>query len=202
MKIFWLTIVAIATFAFALALAIQTPQVQTMVADEVVSALSAKIDGEVSFEKIHFRPFTTLILKNVVITDKNPAHDALDPDVQPTDTFFQARYIIATMTLKGLTSHEGLHLDRVSVKDAQMNLVLEDNPEPGKEQLDNLSRIFGIQKKENVVYSDKELFHIRRVGIEEFTFRLKNCSSAKTPYGGGINWNDLDIKDINLTAML
>ena len=171
-----------------------------MVAEEVVDMLSEKIDGDITFEKIHFKPLTTLVLKNIVIIDKNPAADASDPSVQPVDTFFQAKYIIANMSLKSLTSHEGLHLDRVSVKDAQMNLVLEDNPGIGQDQLDNLSRIFGIEKQEVTEYSEKELFHIKKVGIEKFTFRLKNHSSSKTPYNGGINWNDLEVSEIDIDA--
>ena len=32
-----------------------------------------KLDGEITIEKIHFKPFTTLVLKNTLIIDKNPA---------------------------------------------------------------------------------------------------------------------------------
>lgn len=171
---------------------------QTAIAEKVVSSLSEKIEGDILFEKIHFKPFTTLVLKNVVIIDKEPAHDPSDPAAPQVDTFFQARYIIANMSLKNLTGHEGLHLDKVSVKDAQMNMVIQDNPDEGGEQVDNLTRIFGLVKKENVQYSEKEIFHIRKVDIEDFTFRLKNYTSNKTPYGGGINWNDLDISKIHI----
>ena len=52
-----------------------------MVAEEVVDMLSEKIDGDITFEKIHFKPFTTLVLKNIVIIDMNPAADASDPSV-------------------------------------------------------------------------------------------------------------------------
>ena len=192
--------VAVATFAFALALAIQTPQVQTLVAEKVVGMLSETIDGDITFEKIHFKPFTTLVLKNATITDKNPIHDVMNPESEPVDTFFHARYVIANMSFKSLTGHEGLHLDRVTVKDARMNLVIEDNPGEGRPKTDNLSRIFGIVKKEKPEYSENEIFHIKRVNIEDFTFCLKDYSSLKAPYKGGINWNDLHITEIHLDA--
>lgn len=171
-----------------------------MIAEKVVGSISENIGGRISFEKIHFKPFTTLVLKNVVITDKEPAHDALDSLAPPIDTFFQSRYIIANLSLKSLTSNEGLHIDKVSVSDAQMNLVLEDNHSEGREKTNNLSRIFGLVKKGEKNYSEKELFHIRKISIENFTFRLKNYCSEKTPYKGGINWNDLDISRINIEA--
>lgn len=184
----------------AVALAIQTPGVQTRIADKAVSALSEKLDGEITFEKIHFKPFTTLVLKNVVIIDKAPVQDPLDSTAVQIDTFFRAQYIIAKFTLKGLRSQEGIHLDKATIKDAEMNLVLEDSTREDKDKFNNLSRIFRLKKKEVKNTSDKELFHIRKVEINGFAFRMKNYSSDKTPFRGGINWNDLDISDISLKA--
>ena len=74
LKIFWLTFVAIASVLFAGALTLQLPQVQTAVADKVMSSLSERLDGNISIEKIHLKPFTTLVLKNAVITDKHPMY--------------------------------------------------------------------------------------------------------------------------------
>ena len=184
----------------AVGLAIQTPGVQTRIADKAVSMLSEKLDGEITFEKIHFKPFTTLVLKNVVIIDKAPVQDPLDSTAVQIDTFFRAQYIIAKFTLKGLRSQEGIHLDKATIKDAEMNLVLEDSTIENKDKFNNLSRIFRLKKKEVKNTSDKELFHIRKVEINGFAFRMKNYSSDKTPFRGGINWNDLDISDISLKA--
>ncbi len=201
LKIFWVTIVAFTAFVFAIALAVQTPAVQTFVADKVTKVLSEKLDGNISFERIHFKPFTTFILKDIVITDKNPFQDPTDSTAVQVDTFFRARYLIANMTLKSLTEHEGIHIDKVKITDGVMNLVLEDNPKEEGDQYDNLSRIFRITKPEvKKKPSEKEIFHIARVSLENFNFRMNNYSSNKTPYYGGINWNDLDIYDINLNA--
>ena len=201
MKILWVTIVAITAFVFAISLAIQTPAVQTFIADKVTRSLSEKLDGNISFERIHFKPFTTFILKNVVITDKNPFQDPTDSTAVQVDTFFCARYLIANMTLQSLSEHEGIHIDKVKITDGVMNLVLEDNPKEEGDQYDNLSRIFRITIPEvKKKPSEKEIFHIARVSLENFTFSMKNYSSEKTPYYGGINWNDLDIHNINLNA--
>ena len=132
----------------AVALAIQTPGVQTRIADKAVSLLSEKLDGDITFEKIHFKPFTTLVLKNVVIIDREPVRDQLDSAAIQIDTFFRAQYIIAKFTLKGLRSQEGIHLDKATIKDAEMNLVLEDSTRENKDKFNNLSRIFRLKKKE------------------------------------------------------
>lgn len=200
MKIFWLTIVAILAFVFAVSLTIQLPQVQTFIAGKVVRSLSEKIEGDISFEKIHFKPFTTLVLKNTVILDKNPVRDSLT-GVQ-VDTFFRAQYVIAKFTLDGLFRHGSIHIDKAFVSNGQMNLVLEDRPDLGDGDTDgeSLTRIFGIVKKKNKQYSDKELFHIRKVEIHNFGFHMFNHKMEKIDFEGGINWNDMDVRNININA--
>lgn len=191
------------SFLFAGALILQLPQIQTAIADKVVSTLSERLDGEITFEKIHFKPFTTLVLKNTLITDKNPVKDPSDSTISPTDTFFRAEYIIAKFSLDGLLDEESIKIDRAYVGNAQMNLVLEDYDDPAyaDDMYNNLSRIFRIVKTDKKKpINPKEIFNIRQVEIKDMGFSMKNKSSDKTPYHGQINWNDLDIKDINLTA--
>ena len=93
---------------FAAALVIQMPQVQTFVTGKVVDRLSEKLDGDISFEKIHLKPFTTLVIKNVNIIDRNPAVNPDDPLGEKVDTFFRAEYIIAKFSYNGLFKHEGI----------------------------------------------------------------------------------------------
>ena len=203
MKILWLTIVAVASFLFAGALILQLQQVQTYIASNVLNSLSDKLDGNISVEKIHLKPFTTLILKNTVIVDKNPSYDPIDSTISPIDTFFRAEYIIAKFSLESLLDKESIKIASVYVGDAQMNLVLEDlKTDEGKTvQYDNLSRIFRIPKgKEHDEPSPEELFRIRDVVISDMGFTLSNRCTKKIPYYGGVNWDDIDVRDIELTA--
>ncbi len=187
---------------FAGVLVIQLPQVQTYVAGEVVDRLDDKLEGDIHFEKIHLKPFTTLVLKKVAIIDRNPQKCAVDPLAEPVDTFFRADYIIAKFTLQGLFKHDCLHLDKAYINGAQMNLVIEDKVDEGDgdTQIDNLSRIFRLKKKAEPTYNEKEIFHIKDVQIIDMGFAMKDYGIDQTPYHGGINWNDLDVKDIDLTA--
>ncbi len=202
LKIFWLTTVAVASILFALALTIQLPKVQTFIASKAVEILDDKIDADIRFEKIHFRPFRTLVVKNIEIIDRAPVMDAANPKAQPVDTFFRAGYITAKFSLEGLIGQQGIHLDKITVSDAQMNLVLEDKPDmgDGDTSTDNLSRIFRLKKPDKTKKSEKEIFHIKDVIIEDMGFSMKNYGIDKIPYYGGINWDDLDISDINLIA--
>ena len=203
LKIFWLTIVSIAVFLFAVALTLQVPQVQTFITRKAANVLADNIDGNISFEKIHLQPFRTLLLKNVVIIDKNPAYDPADSTRTRVDTFFRAEYITAKFSFEGLFKHQGIHLRSAVVENGQFNLILEDNPHAGegeKNDTDNLSRIFRLKKPETPKKSDKEIFHIKDVELKDMGFSMKNFKTKKVPFKGGICWDDLDVKDIDLSA--
>ena len=98
LKIFWLTLVALAAIFSAAALIIQLPQVQTYVVSKVTGKLNDNLNGEISIGKIHFRPFKTLFIKNVLIIDKNPAEDAAVPSKVKVDTFFRAEFITVKLS--------------------------------------------------------------------------------------------------------
>ncbi len=202
LKIFWLTLVAIAALLFALVLVIQLPKVQTHIAAKVVEKLDQNIDADISFEKIHFQPFRTLVVKNIVIIDRNPAVDPINPAAQPVDTFFRAGYITAKFSFESLFKQESFNFSEVTVSDAQMNLVTEDNHNSRIKRpfIDNLSRIFGLIPPEAPVYTETEIFHIKKARIENMGFALKNRSSRRVPYLGGINWDDLDVRNIKIEA--
>lgn len=197
-----MTFVAICSVVIALGLLIQFPRVQTYVASHVTKTLSENLNGEVSVEKIHFKPFTTLVLKNTLIIDKDPVQDPTDSTATLVDTFFRAEYIIAQFTLEGLFKSENIKLKRVFVDNAEMALVLETpDPEKGRPQKDNLSRIFRLKKPEAPKKSEKDIFSINNVEVRNMRFIMKCYEEEKIKYAeGGINWNDMDIRDIDLKA--
>ena len=200
-KIVWRTLVAVSAFLFAVALILQLPQVQTFVSSKALNVLSEAFDGDITVEKIHLKPFTTLVIKNIAIVDREPVQDPLDPTSVRIDTLFRAEYVIARFTLDGLIRQEGVHLKSAYVENAQMNLVLEDNIKgyTKNKGTDNLSRIFRLVPK-TPEKNEKEIFHIRKVEIRDMGFAMKSYMTERPTYSGGIDWNDLDIKNINLMA--
>lgn len=189
LKILWLTAVAVTAIILAGILAIQTPQVQTYLASKVVQGISGKTDAEISFEKIHFRPFNTIVLKNIAIADRTPC------DTAAPDTLFRSEYVIARFTLKGLRKQEGLHIRRAFIRNAEMNLVIE-------EDQTNLQRIFGLRKNPDKKKNDKNIFDIRRVEIDGMSFSLSNFKNRDSiaVAKGHIDWKDLHVSDIRLSA--
>jgi hypothetical protein len=195
-----MTIVIITILLMASMLLLQTPMIQTYIGNRVLKHLSEKIEGEISFERIHIKPLSNIVLKNVLILDTNPSKDPADPERETIDTLVRARYIIVDFDLGTLISDEGsIHIDEVTLKDARMNLVLEQS-RISTNQSNNLTRMFKLEGKPKPEKNDKEIFKIKRVKVEGMTFTMTNYANKKTPYHGGINWNDLQIYDIYANA--
>lgn len=170
-------------------LAIQTPYVQTYLSEKAVAWMSDKTDGDIMFEKIHFKPFNALIIRNLSIIDK-------EPQMEGMDTLFKAGYVIARFSLSGLLlSDQGVYIKSAYISEAEMNLAVE-------EDRVNLTRIFHIVPKENPPENDNHIFTIDRVEIEDMTFRMKNCKSDAYIHPGtyGIDWSDMEVNSINLKA--
>ena len=173
-------------------LLLQTTAVQTYVAGKVADSLSgAAIDARITFGKIHFKPFNTLIIRDLNVIDSKPdttgGRDAVD-------TLFTSGYIVARFTLKGLTG-ESIDIASASVRDATFNLVLEEG-----DFTTNLTRMFRIPADRiRKGPKDKEIFHIRNVELAGTRFTMKNHTSRRHGTGeAGIDWNDLDVSDIKV----
>lgn len=181
---------------FACILLVQTSFVQTFITRKVTESLSKNIfDADISIETVRFRPFNTLVLKNISVTDQMPA--AQDTLASTTDTLFNAEYIIARFSLKSLAGSGSIGINSAEIRNGAFNLVVEDGL-----YTTNLTRMFRLLPPENKPEpEDREIFMIGNVRLEDFRFTMKNYSSkaARIPEGG-INWNDMDITGINVSA--
>lgn len=205
MKIIRYTVLSLIVVIAAGILTLQMPVVQTFLAGKAARAVSENlIDAWISFDRIQFRPFSTLILNNVVIVDKMPCsvspEDVTDKDAlekfdrigtERIDTFFTASRILASFSLKGLLGRS-INISEVYIEDAAMNLVLEDG-----ESSTNLTRMFRIPKSTKKEVVPKEVFHIKELDLDNIHFRMKDYTTDRgTNYVGGIDWCDLDVTDI------
>lgn len=90
-----MTIVAIIVAAL---IAVQSPAVQTYMADKILASLKNSIDGDITIGKIHVAPFKAVMLKDVAVIDRHPFPDT--SGAAPVDTFFSARYVTASLSVK------------------------------------------------------------------------------------------------------
>lgn len=198
-KILWKVIVIIVTIVLSVTLAVQTPMLQTRIINKITRSLPEKIQGEISIGKVHFRPFNILVIKDACITDIAPVTDPTDSCAPAIDTLLYAEYITIRLNLENLKENEGVHLEDVKIKNGTFNLVIEDGGSITDKKYNNISRIFGIIPGSREK-TDKELFYIKNVVMRKMEFSMTNYSSRKTPYRGGVDWNKLDIHDIDMQA--
>ncbi|MCM1177710.1 MAG: translocation/assembly module TamB [Bacteroides sp.] len=189
-------------------LLLQIPAVQTAVTSKVADIMAEKfIDADIHLGKIHLRPFNTLIIKDITVIDRAPCivdttlcipsakPKLCDIGTCPVDTLFSAGSIIVRFSLKGLLG-SSITIGSAAIDDARLNLVLEDG-----ESSTNLTRMFRIQKKPKKEVDDKEILHIREIGISGLRYTMKNYTESNTSvYTSGIDWNDMDAMDINIRA--
>ena len=192
LKIIRYVAVTLALLLLAVWLLIQTPAAQTFVARRVTKALEENINGKIEFSKIHLKPFNALVLKDVRLIDEDPP---ITSSGEVLDTLANAGSVTATFSIKGLFRKEGAHLSKVSVSDASLTFVAEENG-------NNIKRIFGLSAKGK----DKEkkemgrVFDARKTRVEGFRFRFVNLRRPKPSVDGVINWSDLDITVHDLEA--
>ena len=199
---------ALLVLLLALVVAVQSPTVQTALARKAVDKLSGSIDGDISVGHIAIRPFDAVTLEDVVLTDRHPYTGGEFPR---QDTLARIGSLSARFSLKGLLHKERISVSRLTLQDGELNLVLE--PATGeKDVLDNISRIFRLQKDPDKPDKDfGDLLEARRVDVEDFTFRMFNhVAAARRDERGGkplpdnvIDWNELEVKaDIHASDVL
>lgn len=159
------------------------PAVQTAAVNRVMRTLEEKLGCRLSATHVALLPFNTLYAEDVAVLDKDP-YRGIDT---PRDTVLYAGSITARFTARSLITDGCVRLRRAEVTDGQLNLVNE--PDGYKT---NLARVFGIKKKDKSP-SEKEVLHIGKVKVRNFTFRLNSAGSQTgIAPADAIDWKDIE----------
>lgn len=177
------------TLILAAVLAVQHPRVQTELVRLAVDKIESAFDGHLSYSAIKVLPFNAVLVKDALVMDGHPYSEEMHPDWEPADTFFYARTITATLTLKGLASKNGLHFHRVNISDGMMHMVVE----PDSIYSCNLTRIFDIPRKDGRPEPGGNVFDIAKLKMTGFRYRMNHYMMPEhyNP-GNGINYGDMD----------
>jgi len=156
-----------------------SPKLQNKVISKVTETLNEKINGSVSVGDIKLVPFTTLILKDVVILDSNPS-------IENADTLARIDHLTANFTLWSLLSDHGAGLSRVNLDGGWLNMV----SELQTAYKSNLARVLNLLPK-GLPEQAPEIFRIKTVKIRNFRYSLRNPDLPAKD--GGIDFGDLDL---------
>ena len=176
---------ALIVMLLALMIALQIPAVQTAAVSRVLRGLTGDLNCEIKVGEFALHPFNTLIVKDVLILDKN-AYSS--PSHSPQDTIIKGGTIIARFSLKGLLSDDGIQLSRAEVHDALICLVNEDN-----EYKSNFARAFSSGKKKEGGKNPPTVL-VKRARLENVEFRMANATKENgSDSHYGVDWNNLDL---------
>ncbi|MGN1216094.1 MAG: hypothetical protein ACI4TJ_07600, partial [Candidatus Cryptobacteroides sp.] len=185
--------VSVAALLFLVWILLQASPVQTLIIRRVTSALEKVMDADVTFSKIHFRPFNALSIKDLAIIDRHPATLA---DATVADTVAKVSYSVATFSLKGFLSGEGIRIRRAEISDAGVTLVSEGDST-------NLARVFaGFSGGSG---TNLPPIGIGRIVLDDIRFRHPDRYGDSMLPSSAISFRDLDavleeadIRDLSL----
>lgn len=186
-----------AVLVMAALFAVQTPAVQTRLSRYALDKLTTAADGLVSFDQVKIIPSGALVVKNLIILDKDPyTEDVNARGWEKVDTILTAKTVTATFSLPSILKPGSIRIGRVMVDGGEFHLTVEPNSIPGgKKTITNIERAFGAggPKKEKKPLKG-ELFSAARVSISDFRFRLNSFKPQKVEYrDGAMNFDDLDV---------
>ncbi len=201
-RISWIFLVSIAVLLFTLLILLQDPRIQTRVSQHVVENYLSHLDGSISIEKIHFKPFNTIIVKNLVVKDKHPLTpypEVLEtiPDYRESiDTLLNAEYLIVRFSILGLLDKDKthIHIEKAEVKNGFFGLTIED----GRSSLDRVIHRFKDRFISYLPKNDKLSINIDHVEVNNMAFSLDNFKrrTKRKIREGSIIWSDFDCVNV------
>lgn len=184
-------------------IALQSSTVQKKIADIALEKLGGKFDGDLSIGSIRVLPFSTVIIRDAVITDREPFVWRHDSTLSQLDTFAFVGYAAVKLSLRSIFRGEGVVMKRAIVRNAEFNLSIEPNLDTlyDRKGVTNLERIFNLENKPpKKNKTPGKIFEIKNVEVENFIFRMRNFQmkekqfrDGKKELPGGIDWDDMEL---------
>lgn len=168
----------------------QSPRVQTGLARYVTSRLEKSLGGHFSIGAIQLMPFNAVVVKDVVLVDDTPyTEDIYGRGHKNLDTLASIGRLSATLSLKSLFNHKGLHLNHVEIEDPLFQLTTEPDSVYGS----NLARILRLgESSDDSPMSLDSIFTIDHVNIINGRFRMVSFMPGSS-YEHGIDYGDMDL---------
>ena len=170
-------------------LALQTPEVQTGLAEKLMNKVAGNFSGSISFGEISIEPVNSFTVKHLAILDSNPYNPA-----DGLDTLFSAESVSGKISLRSILSGKGVHLDRVQVDNSTFTIAIEPDSLRSNRIITNLERIFGMPEPDGKEYrATPDIFEIGQATVNGFRYRMVNYTLPFEAKPGCIDWDDLDL---------
>lgn len=170
-------------------LALQTPQVQTGLAEKLLDKVAGDFSGSIRFGEISIEPVNSFTVKHLAILDSNPYNPA-----DKLDTLFCAESVSGKISLGSILSGKGVRISRLQVDDSMLAIAIEPDSIRTHRIITNLERIFGMPEPDTKEYkATPDLFEIEQATVNRFRYRMINYTLPFEAKKGCIDWDDLDL---------
>lgn len=192
---------------------LQNPGIQTWLSGKVVEKVFSRIDGDVCYEKIHIKPFNTILIRNLAIKDKHPyippteVLEKLESYDGPLDTLFAAEYVIVRFSIWDLLrrNNKRLAIEKAQVKNGVFNLVIED----GRTSLERMLKLPKDRAQSYIIDTTAAALpiHIENVELDNVDYVMLNFKRQAPHFKmpGSIDWTNVHCigvrargKDLNI----
>ena len=198
-RAFYLTVLSV-VLLFGLSLVLlQNPSVQTWLSEEIVENVFSRIDGDIHYEKIHLKPFNTIVIKNLAIKDKHPyipppeVMEQLEHFDGPHDTLFAAEYVIVRLSIWEIfrRNHPRLQIEKAQVKNGAFYLVMED----GRTSLERMLKLPKDRARSYIIDTTVATLpiHIDKVELDNVDYVMLNYKrlAPRIHKPGSVDWTDM-----------
>lgn len=177
-------------------IALQIPAFQTFVGKKVLNSLNENIKGDINFDNLYLVLFNKVIINNASIQSSDG--DTLFQSERIALSFNPATLLGEEININSLLVKNGyfkLHTDSLGVSNLSKVFVSEvsDNEKVIEEHIDTLEQT----ESQNATLC----LSLKKLTIENFAFQMINEKATPLNYDSHlIDWNDLDVSDININA--
>lgn len=195
LKVLGIFLLVLLLLLLAGVVAVQSPGVQERLGKRAVKMLEGRTEADISFSQLSIRFPEAIVLKDVVVLDK-------DPQIPGADTLATIGLLSAKFSVNGLADWKGAYISHATLKDASFTLAFEKDSLSKTGTSPNYMRIFHLADEESDTKGWGNILSAGVLDIENFRFSMLNpYSTAKSEneyadYPGVIDWDNLHV-DIN-----
>ena len=195
LKVVGIVLVVLVLLVLAGVVAVQSPKVQEKIGKRVLERLDGRFDADITFSDVSIRFPEAIVLKDVVIVDR-------EPRVEGADTLATVGMLSAKFNARGILNGQGAYVSHATLTDASFVMAYEPDSTSRTGTSPSYMRIFHLEDKEKESNGWGDIMSAGTLDIRNFTFKMLNpySESEHRDYPGVIDWNNLHIHIDRLLA--
>ena len=167
LKVVGIVLVVLVLLVLAGVVAVQSPKVQEKIGKRVLERLDGRFDADITFSDVSIRFPEAIVLKDVVIVDR-------EPRVEGADTLATVGMLSAKFNARGILNGQGAYVSHATLTDASFVMAYEPDSTSRTGTSPSYMRIFHLEDKEKESNGWGDIMSAGTLDIRNFTFKMLN----------------------------